>query len=389
MFHHAKPEAPIRKEKIERSYALKEFEKDLLIASYFGFTPVKTPEIIKDDVSKQRLVKDPLDEFGHNKENEPFVFDTLEKTALLRTFYDWKWDTLPSPVLIAYKKPLTGSEHKKSGNTTIGLDIFGQSNSCAEAILIRTALSILEDEGWGNLSITLNSLGDKESVADFERVIGGYVRKNINVMTADMRKAVKKDIFEIIRLDDPKSEKLQSETPKSMSFLSESSRIHFKEVLEYVESFGLPYSINPKLIGSPTFCSHTVFEIRGGEKQEILLAQGYRYSRLSKKIGFKKELPAIGMTISFKKKEKKSMAKGVPKPKFYLVQLSFGAKMKSLQAIELLRKAKVFVAHSLARDKFQSQMTSAENMRVPYMLIIGQKEAIENCVAVRDMNTRV
>ena len=254
------------REKTEKSFALKEFDTPLLTAAYFGFTPIETPRIEKEDIAKQKTIKDPLADHPRAKENFPFNFDVIEKAAILRTYVDCKWETFPPPVLVAFKKPLHGSEQKKaSGDYALGLEILGLTNSSAEAILIRTALSILSDEGFDNLSVTLNSLGDKESVSDFERMISSYVRKNINAMSADMRKAVKKDIFEIVRSEETKNEKLPGETPKSMSFLSESSRNHFKEVIEYIESFDVPYSINPKLIGSPTFCSHTLFEIKGGE----------------------------------------------------------------------------------------------------------------------------
>lgn len=377
------------KKTAEKNSPLREFDDPLLTAAYFGFTPIETPRIEKEDIAKQKTIKDPLADHPTTKENFPFVFDVIEKAAILRTYVDWKWESLPPPVLVAFKKPLLGGEHRKGADYTMGLEILGLTNSSAEALLIRTALSILTDEGFENLSINLNSLGDKESVSDFEKMIGTFVRKNMNNFSNEMRKAVKKDIFEIVRSEETKNEKLPGETPKSLSFLSESSRNHFKEVIEYIESFDIPYSINPKLIGSPTFCSHTVFEIRGGEDGEKILAQGYRYSRLAKKIGFRKEIAAIGATISFKKKEKRILTKGIPKIKFYMIQLSFTAKIKTLKALECLRKAHIFVAHSLAKDKLQSQLTSAENMKLPYMLLIGQKEAIEECVVVRDADTRV
>ncbi len=390
MFNHGAQTKQPAKERSERDFALKEFDTHLLTAAYFGFTPIKSPEITKEDIAKQKTIKDPLADHPRSKLEWPFNHDVIEKAAILRTYVDWKWESLPPPILVAFKKPLSGSDHKKNPHDTIlGLEILGLTNSSAEAILIRTALSILEDEGCKNLSIYLNSLGDKESISDFERIIGTYVRKNVNNMTADLRKAIKKDIFEIVRSPDMKGDKIPGETPKSMSFLSEDSRLHFKEVVEYIESFDIPFSITPTLIGSPTFCSHTLFEIRGGDDGKTLLANGYRYSRLAKKIGFKREIPAIGATIAFKKKDKCAMVKGTPRIKFYLVQLGFGAKMKTLKALEILRQAKIFVAHSLAKDKLQSQLTSAENMKTPYMLLIGQKEASEECVVVRDADTRV
>ncbi len=375
-------------EKTDNAFALKEFDKSLLVATYFGFTPIRTPSITKEDTLKQKIVRDPLIEIHEHKISSIHECDPIEKTAILRTFLDWKLDTLPSPVMIAYKKPLQGAHHKKNNETSVGLEIIGLSGSPAEAILIRTAISMLEEDGWKDLSLTINSLGDKDSINDFERMITNYVKKNLNLIPADIRNVLKKDIFEIIRTEDPRCEKVRTDAPKSISFLQETARNHLKEVLEYTESFNIPYSINPSLIGSPAYCSHTLFEIRAGENREILLASGYRYGRLTKKLGFKKELPAVGATVSIKKKEKNTPVKIRPKFKFYLIQLGFGAKMKALKAVEVLRKAKTFVAHSLAKDKLQSQLTSAENMKVPYVLIIGQKEALEETVVVRDTNTR-
>ena len=388
MFKHQSSTKDIPKDNGEKKFILKEFDSHLLTAAHFGFTPIQTPEITKEDIAKQKTIKDPLADHPRTKLSWPFNHDVIEKIAILRTYTDWKWDSLPQPVLVAYKKPLSGSEHKKSNNETmIGLEILGLSNSTAEAILIRTTLSILEDAGYKNLTIHVNSIGDKESISDFERMIGNYIRKNMNVMTADLRKAIKKDIFEIVRSPELKADKVPGETPRSLSFLSEPSRLHFKEVVEFIESFDIPYTITPTLIGSPTFCSHTLFEIRTDDGQ--LLANGYRYSRLAKKIGYKREIPAIGATIFFKHKEKPPIVKNIPKMKFYLVQLGFGAKIKTLKALELLRKSKIFVAHSLAKDKLQSQLTSAENMKTPYMLLIGQKEATEESIVVRDADTRV
>ncbi len=39
-------------------------------------------------------------------------------------------------------------------------------------------------------------------------------------------------------------------------------------------------------------------------------------------------------------------------------------------------------------DKLQGQMAVAENLRIPYTIIMGQKEAMEDSVIVRDMPTR-
>lgn len=378
-----------KKNQKDTGYTLREFEKPFETALYFGFLPVKTPEITKEDLQNLKTVKDSYYEPKRVQAEAPFTFDVLEKIALLRSFDSWGFEHSPQPLLIAYKKPISGTFNKKTSEFIMGLEVLGLSTSSAEALILRATLSILEDEGYKNLSIHLNSLGDKDSVGDFERVVSGFVRKHMNGFPADIRKMAKTDIFEILRSNDPKHHEVQSQAPKSLSFLSENSRNHFKEVLEHIESFNVPYTIAHRLIGSTAFCSHTIFEIRNedGEKSEVL-AHGYRYSRLSKKIGFKKEVPALGVTIAFKKKEKKPLSSGIGKSRFYLIQLGFGAKLMALPVIEMLRKARITITHALAKDKLSSQLGSAENSKVPYILIIGQKEAIERSVVVRNVSTR-
>lgn len=373
----------------EAAYTLREFEKPFETALYFGFTPIKTPEVTKDDHAKLRLIKDSYYDPKRIQSESPFAFDILEKIALFRCFEAWGFEHMPNPVLLSYKKPISGTFNKKPSDFTMGLEIFGLATSSAEALLLRSTLSVLEDEGFKNLVVSINCLGDKDSIAEFERMVSIFVRKHMNGFPADIRKMAKHDIFDILRSDDGKHAEVQDQAPKSLSFLSEHSRTHFKEVLEYIESFNVPFQIAPRLIGAPSFTSHTIFEIRDGfEKDSPLVAMGYRYGRLSKKIGFKKEISAIGATISFKKSAKKTTSKGITKAKFYLIQLGFNAKVCSLPVIETLRKARISVYHSISRDKLSSQLGSAENSKVPYLLILGQKEALECAVTVRDVSTR-
>ena len=73
------------------------------------------------------------------------------------------------------------------------------------------------------------------------------------------------------------------------------------------------------------------------------------------------------------------------KPKCYFIQLGFDAKLKALPIIDILRKAHIPVLQSLTKDSLTSQLATAERSGVPYVIIFGQKEALENSVIVKDM----
>ena len=78
----------------------------------------------------------------------------------------------------------------------------------------------------------------------------------------------------------------------------------------------------------------------------------------------------------------------IKKPKVFFIQLSFDAKLKSFEVIEILREAKIPMAQSIAKDSLGAQLSQAEKMNVPFAIILGQKEALENSVIVRNMDTR-
>jgi hypothetical protein len=63
-------------------------------------------------------------------------------------------------------------------------------------------------------------------------------------MHNECRQLFKKDPFELLGCQNEKCKKINEMAPRSMNFLSEASRIHFQEVLEYMEALGIPYKIN-------------------------------------------------------------------------------------------------------------------------------------------------
>ena len=185
--------------------------------------------------------------------------------------------------------------------------------------------------------------------------------------------------------------------PDSVSFLCAACKKHFKEVLEYLEEMGIPYNMNKNLVRGLSYYTRTVFEVieqTGGEEgTPLTLAGGGRYDYLAKQVGGKKDVPAIGISIGVDRIiaspwYKKLNPRILKKPKIYFIQLGAEAKLKSLNIIEILRKAHIPIAQSLSKDSLGSQLAIAEKLAIPYALIFGVKEALDNSVIVRDMSNR-
>lgn len=358
--------------------------KQANVSMYYGFTPVKAPEVSKDDATRARPIA--LRSLPEHPSRP--LFTPEEKVALVRSYLDNGLHALPQPVMLHYKRPFGATGRKNPRETHLGLDIIGAPHPTAEALVIQTACAILSDEGFGPLVVELNSVGDKDSMARHERELCAYYRRHAANLAAKYRGTFKKDPCGILVSDDPECAEFRDNAPKSMSYLTEAGRRHFMEVIEHLEHLNVPYRLNHSLIGHRGFVSHVVFEIRedGGTEP---LAYGFRYNTLSRKLGFKKELPAVGISISYRKQEKRDESwKPITKPRFYLIQFGSLARLKSLHIIEMLRREGIAVYHALTKDKLMGQMAAAESLGVPFVLIIGQKEAMEGTVVVRNMLTR-
>ena len=382
------------KNKSEKSYLEEITDKAGEIAAHYGFLIVKAPSITNEDIQKAKQFKD----FDHYE-------DSLEKIALTRWYLEQRLDQEAQPVAIHYKKPLNGHPNKKKGGVDIyGFEIMGSTKSTSEALLLKCALAVLEEHGYTDLFVDINSIGDRESMAKFERELNNHYKKHSHTIPTKIRQEFKKNHHLILKDSRPETSEFRKGIPQTIGSLSENSRVHFKEVLECVETFDTNYKIKPSILSNKQFASNTVFEIRKpkdthknpdksdcDEDEGELLGFGYRYNHLAKKIGAKREIPTVGVTIFIKKNpsnSKKVIAKNIKKPKFYLVQLGSAAKLKALNIVEMLRKQKIPVYHSITKDKITGQLSGAEYMKASHVLIMGQKEAIENSIVVRNVNNR-
>lgn len=356
----------------------KEIDEAGKIAKFYGFQPILPPALEKADFNATK-------DFDQN-------FYPAEKAALLRIYFDEKMINKSQPILFYCDLPFPGlkelgHERKKTSKLESILISFGSSKSVCECLSIQTGMAILNSIGYKNLSVEINSIGDKESSNEFNRKITAFIRKNYNSFSSTLRQELKKSECAIFKCQDEDMKKFESECPKPIDFLSETSRAHFKEVVEFLEIMDIPYEINSHLVGDLEMGSETIFTIKTEEGEE--LASGFRFNRLAKKIGYKKEVPSTILNISAKTKKKMKKVKiRLVKPQFYLIQFGAEAKLKSFFILQELYKAGANVVHSIAKDKLGSQMGVAENSEIPYIILIGQKEALDNSVVIRNTITR-
>ncbi len=360
-------------------------EKAAKIAEYYGFSLMPKIQVTRHDMHVARQLRCPIEQ------QSPFSkINTDELSAVMHAYADKKLFGYQQPPMLYYESTLPReNEHSNGAVRQMTLDIIGSSKSISEAALIHTAHTILTEDYGESMVVELNSLGDRDSAGRFNRELHNYYKKFLSELPVSLRSLLKTDPSLVVTADNPKAKELAVNAPQSISCLSEPSRSQFKEVLEFMETLNIPYRINPGLIANRSIYSETVFTIRraSAPPEEVPCAIGFRYSPVSRKIGYKKEIPAARVVIYLQKTKvgaiKKTENKKTRRALFYFIHIGFEAKLRSLHTLEVLRQAHMPVIYSLIKDKLTNQLIHAEQCAVPYILLMGQKESMERTVLVR------
>lgn len=381
------------------------FEKAQEIAVYYGFKPIETPMVEAEDVFTSSIGTgtDIVDKEMYTlktKGGDHLALRPEHTAGIMRSYIEHGMQALPQPLMFYSYGPVFRHDNPQKGRYRqfwqFDMDVIGSDKSILDALVLKTAWTILTEAGATDISVEINSIGDKECRSSYIKELVSFYKKNINLLPAIDRERLKTNPLRILDSKEEKTIELNQNAPESLSHLCPTCKKHFKEVLEYLEQMGIPYSINKCLVRGLSYYTRTVIEIVQEDKEtgkKITITGGGRYDYLGKQLGSKKDIPAVGISIGVDRiVESPWFAKLSPriikKPKIYFIQLGFDAKLKSLNVIEILRKGKISIAQSISKDNLGAQLAIAEKLGMEYSIIFGQKEALEDSVIFRNMNNR-
>lgn len=382
------------------------FEKAQEVALYYGFKPIDTPIMEFEDVftSGIGVGTDIIDKEMYTlrtKGGDHLALRPEHTAGLMRAYIEHGMQSLPQPVLYYNYGPIFRHDKPQRGRYRqfwqFDMDVLGSEKSIVDALIIKSAMTILQEAGGENLTVEINSIGDKECRGGYTKDLVAYYKKHLSDLPPIDRERLKTNPLRILDSKEEKTKEINENAPDAISALCHNCKKHFKEVLEYLEEMNIPYTLNKNLVRGLSYYTRTVFEIIDTSSSEdgspLTVASGGRYDYLARQMGGKKDVPAVGMSIGVDRVIimpwfKKLTPRILKKPKMYFIQLGFDAKLKSLNVIEILRKAHIPIAQSLSKDSLGTQLAMAEKAGTPYTIIFGQKEAMEESVIVRNMANR-
>ncbi len=375
------------------------------VAEFYGFVGIATPH-----VEKTELFERPLGEESDIVEKQMYSFRTRggdrltlrpEGTAsIVRAYFEHGLQSHPQPVKLFYSGSFFRHENPQAGRLRefhqAGVEILGDEDAINDAIVIRIFISSLYALGIKDIMVNINTLGDKACRPAFRKELVNYYRKHFEKLCRDCKRRFKENPLRLLDCKEEMCAALKQNAPQMLDYACEACKKHFSEVLEFLDEIAIPYCLDSHLVRGLDYYSRTVFEVFPTESEgasPLALGGGGRYDDLAELLGSRR-LPGIGFSMGVERvvdvmKKKGIRPKREERPKMFLIQLGPAAKKRSLVLIEELRKIGVPISQTLSKDNLRSQLNIVLKLEIPLAVILGQKEALDGTVALRNMDTGV
>ena len=385
----------------EWKYYKKIFDTVESFANFYSFRRIETPILEEAELFTKGigLATDVV-------KKEMFIFKTKggdnlalrpEGTApVMRAYIQNGMQTLSQPVKLWYFSQFFRYEHPQAGRFRqfwqFGFEILGEKSPALDAQNILIFYKILQELGFEQTSLKLNSIGDNFCRPYYKKALVSYLKHKADALCLDCKRRLKENPLRVLDCKEEKDRQIISQAPQMLNYLCDGCKNHLKSVLEFLDELQLPYNLDPYLVRGLDYYTKTVFEVfEESEEGKIIgaLAGGGRYDNLGKILGGG-DIPGVGGAGGVERivelmKKKQIKFQREKKPKIFLVQIGELARKKSLKLLEEFRKENIPIYEAIGKDSLKSQMKLADKFAVKYVLIFGQQEALNDEILLRDM----
>lgn len=368
----------------------------------FGFGKIETPIL-----EQTELFYRGVGQVTDIVEKEMFSFETQGKdkvslrpegtAGVVRAYIENGMNKWSQPVKLYYEGVMFRYEKPQAGryrqHHQFGFEIFGDESPAIDAQVIYLAWKIFQKIGIKNTTIQINSIGCSECRPAYKKLLTDYYEMKINKLCLDCKRRLSNNPLRLLDCKEDKCMQVASAAPQIIDHLCDDCHNHFKNVLEFLDELEISYVLNPNLVRGLDYYSKTVFEVweNDVEGAQTSLGGGGRYDSLVQILGGE-ETPAVGFSFGIERAIERLLNNGFHFDQrisrdIFLVQLGDLARKKILRLFDNLIDHNIVAGESLGRGSIKSQLKMANRFNSKIALIIGQKEAIDDTVIIRDMES--
>jgi len=298
-----------------------------------------------------------------------------------------------------YSGPMFRYERPQKGRSRqfhqFSAEVFGIDSPEIDAELILMSARIWKELGLlENVKLEINNLGDEQTRTSYSEALVKFLKNQKDELDEDTQRKL---IENPLRILDSKSKTIQDlldKAPSIEDFINEDSKKFNMKFLEILETHGIEYEVNPKLVRGLDYYNQTVFEWKTDllGSQDTILGGG-RYDNLVEELGGK-SCPAIGFSIGLerlilllKDRDKINIESNLD---IYFICFSQSSAEEAIMYSEKLKNKfpSLRIKTNLGLESASSQFKKADKSGAKIALILGEEELDSKKISFKDLRTK-
>lgn len=292
-----------------------------------------------------------------------------------------------------YAGPMFRHERPQKGRYRqfhqIGVEAFGMTGPDIDAEIILMTARMWKALGLSSrVTLQVNSLGTSEARATYRAALVEFLRARIDQLDEDSKRRLETNPLRVLDSKDPQTQAALIDAPSLFNYLDSESLAHFERLCAVLDSAGLNYVRNDRLVRGLDYYNRTVFEwVTDALGAQGTVCAGGRYDGLVEQLGGK-PTPAVGFAMGVERLVlllAQQQAAETSAADVYLVAAGEKAGDAALLLAEQVRAALpgVRVQLNCGGGSFKSQFKKADHSGARVALVLGDDELEKGVVSVK------
>ncbi|MBL0387383.1 histidine--tRNA ligase [Tumebacillus sp. ITR2] len=312
--------------------------------------------------------------------------------SAVRSFVENKLYAQPQPTKLFYIGPMFRYERPQSGRYRqfhqFGAEVLGVNEPSVDAEVLALVMTFFNELGLKNITLEINSVGSPASREAYRGALREHLAPVKDQLCKDCQSRFDRNPMRILDCKIDASNETVSSSPFMLDYLTDEDKTHFEQVKSYLDSFGINYVVNPRMVRGLDYYTQTAFEfIESGST----ISGGGRYNGMVEQFGGP-DMPGFGFGVGIERvlialqnqEVELPIEKGID---VFLVALGEEAQKRTVTLLQELRTAGLVADKDYLGKSMKAQMKAADRLKAKQVVILGDDELAQGVANVKDMES--
>jgi histidyl-tRNA synthetase len=311
--------------------------------------------------------------------------------SVVRAIMDHSLHLKPQPMRYYFFGPMFRYDKPQKGRYRqfhqIDIEVFGEKDAAIDAEIVEMADFLLKSLDVKDTEILVNSVGCKICRPSYHKELKNAAEDVSEDLCEDCQRKIDLNPLRIFDCKEEACRELSQGFPKITDFLCPECEEHFKAFCDDLQSYGIAYRIEPRLVRGLDYYTKTTFEIISSQlgAQDAILGGG-RYDDMMKEFGGA-DICGIGFAMGLERFLSVVPSKEQKESFLYIAFLGDRAKKAGMGLARQIRKKGMECLIEYKDRSLKNQMSRANKLGATWVLIIGEDEVKTNRYQLKNMET--